>query len=259
MVGRIPGPICFMTDAGIDEGTLSRTRMPTPETSGTYTLTPVKSKRQLTDTEKKLVADVKNALQEGLAPIIPIKSGAYWVTWVENNAKNSRKMSELNTAFKANAEAFIKALEDAGATVKIRNTKRSAKSAYLFHWSWKIALGKCKASDTEKMAGVDIEWNHGDDEKSKSAALEMVTGFGLAVPPQSTDAPSLTSNHIAGKAIDMDITWTGTIKVKKKDNTEVSVIYMANVNANTVLHTIGASYNVIKRTTDAPHWSVNGG
>lgn len=108
------------------------------------------------------------------------------------------------------------------------------------------------------MAGVDVQWDHGDDAKSKAGAKEMVSGFGLAVPPKSTNAPGLKSNHISGKAIDMNIKWTGKIKVKKKDNTEVEVTYMQNVNSNTVLHAIGESYGVKKLKTDAPHWSYNG-
>jgi len=86
----------------------------------------------------------------------------------------------------------------------------------------------------------------------------MVNGFGLAVPPRSNNPPSLASNHIAGKAIDMTIKWSGTIKVKKKNKTEVAVTYKPNVNTNTVLHTIGDSYGVKKLKTDAPHWSYNG-
>ena len=70
--------------------------------------------------------------------------------------------------------------------------------------------------------------------------------------------PSLTSNHIAGKAIDMDITWSGTLKVKKKDGTEVEVAYMSNPNANMKLHEVGASYGVKKLTNDKPHWSYDG-
>ncbi len=84
------------------------------------------------------------------------------------------------------------------------------------------------------------------------------TGFGLAVPPDSTVAPSLSSNHIAGKAIDMDIIWIGKLKVKKKDGTEVEVTYMKNPNLNTKLHAVGASYAVKKHTSDKPHWSHNG-
>lgn len=189
---------------------------------------------------------------------MPTKSGTYWITWANAHAKNSNKVDDLEASFKSNVKAFIKALTDAGATVDISTTKRSDKRAYLFHWSWKISQGKCKPSDAKKMIGVDIEWDHGDDKKSKAGALEMVKGFGLAVPPRSMNPPSLTSNHIAGKAIDMTIKWSRIIKVKKKDKTEVSVTYMTNVNANTALQTIGDSYGVKKLKTDAPHWSFNG-
>ena len=108
------------------------------------------------------------------------------------------------------------------------------------------------------MVGVDIDWDHGDETKSKNGAKEMVTGFGLAVPPKSTNPPSLTSNHIAGKAVDMTIKWTGKIKITKKDGTQVEVTYMSNVNGNTALHEAGESYGVKKLKTDAPHWSYNG-
>lgn len=186
------------------------------------------------------------------------KSGKSWVTWADSHAKNSSSIDDLEAGFKLKAKEFIKALEDAGATVKVTATKPSDKRAYLFHWSWKIALGKAKPSDATKKAGVDIEWDHGDPAKSKAGAKEMVDGFGLAVPPRSSVAPSLTSNHIAGTAIDMTITWTGKIKVKNKQGQSVEVQYMTNVNANTVLHAIGDTYGVKKLKTDAPHWSHNG-
>jgi hypothetical protein len=186
------------------------------------------------------------------------KSGKYWVTWANQHAKNSASVNDLVEPFRANVKAFCQALEAAGATVSVTSTRRDAKRAYLFHWAWKIALGKAKPSDATALAGVDIEWDHGDLAKSKAGAQEMVSGFGLAVPPKSTVAPSLHSNHIAGKAVDMDITWTGEIKVKKKDGAEVAVTYFADPNANTMLHAVGESYAVKKHKTDAPHWSVDG-
>ena len=189
---------------------------------------------------------------------MPEKSGTYWVTWANAHAKNSSSIDDLESDFKEKVKAFIKALEDAGATVGVTATKRNEKRAYLFHWSWKIALGKAKPSDAPAKTGVDIQWDHGDDTKSKEGAQAMVDGFGLAVPPASTDAPSLVSNHISGKAIDMDIEWTGKIKVKNKDEKEVEVTFNSDVNANTVLHDIGATYGVKKLKSDAPHWSYNG-
>ena len=153
---------------------------------------------------------------------------------------------------------FIAALEAAGATVTVGATKRSDKRAYLFHWSWKIYLDKCKPGDPPAKAGVEIQWDHGDLAASKQGAKEMVVGFGLSVPPASTVAPSLTSHHIAGRAIDMTIAWKGSIEVKSKAGLVVSVPFMANANANTKLHQVGESYGVKKLKTDAPHWSTDG-
>lgn len=189
---------------------------------------------------------------------MPTKSGKYWVTWANSNALNSSSVSDLDLTFRTKVKAFIKALKDAGATVKVSATKRSDKRAYLFHWSWKISQGKCKPADAKSMNGVDIQWDHGDLAKSKAGALEMVKGFGLAVPPRSLFAPSLSSNHIDGKAIDMTISWKDDLKVKNKDGTETTVTYMQSVNKNTALHKVGESYGVKKLKSDAPHWSYNG-
>lgn len=186
------------------------------------------------------------------------KSGREWVTWANAHATNSSKVEDLESGFRTKAKEFIATLQAAGATVTVSATRRSDKRAYLFHWSWKIHLDRCTPSDPPPKAGVDIEWDHGDLAASKQGAKEMVEGFGLAVPPASTVAPSLTSNHIAGRAIDMTITWTGTLQVKNKAGVVVSVPFMSDVNANTALHQVGESYGVKKLRSDAPHWSHNG-
>ena len=185
-------------------------------------------------------------------------SGNYWVTWANANAKNSDQIDDLEAGFRKKVEAFIQALEDAGATVAIRATLRSDKRAYLFHWCWMIGLRKAKPSEATAKPGVPIGWNHGSLQESVDGAKEMIHGFGLAVPPPSMVPPSLTSNHIAGKAIDMDITWAGTLEVKKKDGTVIEVPYMSDPNANVKLHQVGASYGVKKLTNDKPHWSYDG-
>src|SRR6266850_5385047 len=69
-------------------------------------------------------------------------SGKYWVTWADTNAKNSDQIEDLEEDFRGKVKEFKKALEDAGAKVEPTTTTRSDKRAYLFHWSWKIALGK---------------------------------------------------------------------------------------------------------------------
>ena len=189
------------------------------------------------------------------------KSGKYWVKWANTHANPSSNIEDLESVFKSSVKEFIKALEDAGITVKTGETKRSKERALLYHWSWKIALGKCKASDADndKMPGVDIQWDHGNDDESKAGAQEMVDGFHLAVPPKSTVAPAKTSTHIEGKAIDMTITWSGEKEVKKKNQSApVKVIFNPDVNQNAILHEIGESYGIKKLKNDAPHWSYNG-
>ena len=52
------------------------------------------------------------------------------------------------------------------------------------------------------------------------------------------------SNNINGKAIDMTIKFTGTIKVKKMDGTEVSVTFLSNVNTNIELHFVGMRISI---------------
>jgi len=186
------------------------------------------------------------------------KSGKYWVKWANKNAKNSVSIDTLETTFKKNVKDFIAALETAGATVTIEATKRPLKRASLFHWAWKIAGKKIKASEAKAITGVDIDWVHETEEKSIAAAKEMTTGFNLAIPPRSTVAPSLTSNHVTGKAIDMSITWVGILEVKKRDGTAVKVKYNSNPNIMLLLHAVGKSYGVKKHLSDAPHWSTNG-
>jgi hypothetical protein len=186
------------------------------------------------------------------------KSGRFWVSWANENAKNSSSVNDLAEPFQSNVKAFLQALKDAGCDVTVSVTRRSGKRAYLFHWSWLIGLGKVPASDATPLDGVDIDWDHGSDSESQQGAREMIEGFGLAVPPSSTNAPALNSNHIDGQAIDMAIEWTGTANIAKKDGAVVPVEFMPNVNKNIALHLVGASYGVRKLITDTPHWSFDG-
>lgn len=89
--------------------------------------------------------------------LAPKKSGSYWVTWANANAKNSNRLDDLEAVFRANVKAFVNALKNAGATIAVSATRRSDKRAYLFHWAWKISQSKCKPADAKKMIGVDIQ------------------------------------------------------------------------------------------------------
>ncbi len=182
------------------------------------------------------------------------KSGAAWFKANQSKFPNSNKISDLDSSFKPKVQAFIKALEDAGAKVKVSATLRNATRAALMHWSFKVAKGKVKPKDVPKIKGADIEWDHGDDKASVDAAKEMAGKQGFDIVYQ----PSLTSRHIEGKAIDMTITWQKDLKIKNKKGEDVTIDSAPRTGQNTDLHAVGATYGVVKLASDPPHWSTDG-
>jgi hypothetical protein len=175
-------------------------------------------------------------------------SGPHWVA----RFPTSRSSDDLDQPFQSKVEAFVGALEAAGAEVQIFATRRPAERAYLMRCAWDISHGRLEPADVPTMPGVDIEWDHGDDAASIAAATEMVDYFWLA------HRPSLNSRHIDGRAIDMHITWTGKLKIVDGKGKTRTISAPRNGAENRALHAVGASYGVRKLVTDAPHWSSDG-
>ena len=89
--------------------------------------------------------------------------------------------------------------------------------------------------------------------QASQAALDMVKLFNLAY------RPSLTSNHIRGKAIDMNISWKGTLELTQPAPLLARIEGRPRTEQNRELHQIGASvFGVRKLISDPPHWSFNG-
>jgi hypothetical protein len=80
----------------------------------------------------------------------------------------------------------------------------------------------------------------------------MVHGYGMAF------IAVLTSNHTKGLAIDMDITWAGTLNLKTADGSARNISTAPRDNGNAELQEVGRSYGVFKLKSDPPHWSVDG-
>ncbi len=182
----------------------------------------------------------------------PPLSGADW--WNANQAKypNSAAVADLIQPFRDNVTAFLKALKDAGATVAISSTRRNATRAHLMHYSWCVAKGSVAPGKVPILPGLAIVWDHGDLAKSRAAAQQMVALFQVAFEP------SLTSRHIEGRAIDMTIGWTGTLKLKDKQGKPREIAAPRSGDTNPDLHKVGASYGLIKLLSDPPHWSDDG-
>lgn len=180
-------------------------------------------------------------------------SGKAW--WRSNQGaySNSRDIDDLEPGFRARVEAFVGAIKQAGATVVVNATRRNATRAFLMHYSWKVAYGEIAPHEVPKHAGLVIDWDHGDLEVSRNAAKDMVQLFGMA------HIASLTSNHIKGKAIDMNISWKEVLTISKPSPLLTRIESRPRTGQNRELHEIGASvYGVYKLVSDPPHWSYNG-
>jgi hypothetical protein len=195
-------------------------------------------------------------------------SGPAWVS----KFPTSDQIKDLDPTFRHKVQLFLKALKAAHASVQVSATRRPRQRAYLMHYSWCLAH-EWKGLKADKVpafvpdgqeANVDIQWLHsGTDGKpdfaaSKRAAQEMVDLYDMH---RLKVAPALKSMHIAGKAIDMTILWTGDLTILNARGEKVVIKGLPKNGTNAHLIVVGASYGVrhllhIKK--DPPHWSTNG-
>jgi hypothetical protein len=178
-------------------------------------------------------------------------SGKAWWHANQANYPNSAVLADLASPFRENAARFIEALKAAGARVSVSATRRNENRAKLMNACWRVAEGSLHPRDVPTIQGCSIVWDHGDEESSRRCAREMVDLFQIAFQP------SLTSLHIQGRAVDMTISWEGTIQVKDAQG-KPRAVSAPRSGQNKVLQTIGASYGVIKLASDPPHWSDTG-
>ena len=178
-------------------------------------------------------------------------SGRSWLQANQARFPNSAMLADLASPFRENVVRFTDSLKAAGAKIRVSATRRNEGRAKLMNACWRIAEGSLKPGDVPAIADCDIKWDHGDDKASRRGAREMVETFGIAFPP------SLTSLHILGRAIDMTISWEGTIKVADARGA-LRAVSAPRDGSNKVLQAIGASYGVRKLATDPPHWSDTG-
>ena len=196
-------------------------------------------------------------------------SGSQWVS----QFPTSVDLEDLAEPFRTNAKAFIGALKAAGASVTISATYRPRERAYLMHYAYRIAREgldptrvppfsgngvRTKKKKGASAAGLDIDWVHRDKsgkvdlQASGNAAEDMVAGYGIVY------RPVLRSNHTLRLAVDMTISWSGTLTLLNKRGQKVSISSTPRSGGNHDLIAVGASYDVIKLVSDPPHWSADG-
>lgn len=177
-------------------------------------------------------------------------SGASWVS----KFPGSTSTAKLSSSFRPGVDSFISAMRNAGATVSIGTTLRPVERAYLMHYSWRIANSDIDPADVPALAGVDIAWVHGTIGASRQAAQDMVNGY------QIVAKPAYPTKHSDGMAIDMTISWAGTLTILNSSGTSTAITSEPRTGMNADLTEVGATYGVVKATFsgDPPHWSDDG-
>lgn len=180
----------------------------------------------------------------------------------------SDELSDLDSDFRRNVEAFIEALEQGGAKVEVLATVWPPELAYLLHWAWQIAKDDLHPLavppieeidfNAEVKAEVDISWWHGSLEASRAVAAEIVEAAGIG---HLDEPPVLASHHVAGEAIDMKISWGGELLVQDPLGGEVIIFSSPKDETNPDLIELAALYGIIHyedEDKDPVHWSVDG-
>lgn len=174
-------------------------------------------------------------------------SGPAWVA----RFPDDRELSSLELPFAIACQAFLEALAAAGAEVRILATRRPRERDYLMHFAYCIATALIDPALVPPMPGVAIDWVHATPVASRDAAQAMIDGYGLR------DLPLLDASHCAGRGIDLEIAWSGTLRIACADGTSVDIAAPRD-GSNLWLHVVGASYGVHKPSGAPPHWSDDG-
>ena len=189
-----------------------------------------------------------------LCPTGTTLSGTSWIA----QFPDSKSTGTLVQPFRDHVNSFITALKNAGAAVTITQTYRPPQRAYLMYYAYKIAKKGLDPRKVPTMAGVPICWLYAkadgsfDLALSQKAAAQMVTAYKIVYQP------ALASNHTKGLAIDMNISWSGTLQITEANGTVVKITTSPKSGMNSTLWTVGTTYQVFKLATDPPHWSYNG-
>ncbi|MES2160522.1 MAG: hypothetical protein V4476_05155 [Pseudomonadota bacterium] len=108
------------------------------------------------------------------------------------------------------------------------------------------------------MQGVNINWDHGTKEESVKAARDMTSALDIQTLQTK---PALRSQHNAGLAIDMNISWEKTVEIKDASGAIVKINTSPRTGMNKQLIEVARTYGVKKYSgagRDFPHWSNNG-
>ncbi len=171
--------------------------------------------------------------------------------WCERFPTSS-SLDTLIPPFRDKVKRFLAALEAGNAKVSVNATFRPKQRAYLMHYAWQIANGAAKPGAVPPMSGVEIGWVHSTNAESVSAAQAMIATYAVEYQP------ALTSRHMQGLAIDMDIDWDGDLLIDDGKGRHLALETTPRDGMNQALWSVATSYGVMKLTSEPPHWSSDG-
>ncbi len=225
------------------------------------------TQQQINPAEAEKMGDLlgqKEADEDTDKPERELLSSENWV----KKYPASDKLADLDSAFGQGVTKFVNAIEKGGASVEILSTQWPAERAYMMHFAWLIAHEEIHPQqvppideidfDTNVSATLDMIWWHGNLEDSQKAAEEMLEAFGI---DELEEPPVLQSRHISGEAIDMRISWGGSLTLVTPGEEEITIESGPNDETNEELIGIAAMFGVIHYSDpeeDAVHWSVDG-
>jgi hypothetical protein len=96
-------------------------------------------------------------------------------------------------------------------------TFRPKERVYLMHWAWSVSKGAVNPAFVPSMPGVAIRWEHQTLAKAKAAARQMVTASGMV------QIAALNSRHTDHRAIDMTLSWSGNLSIKRSDGSTKTI------------------------------------
>lgn len=169
----------------------------------------------------------------------------------------STRIDDLKEPFKGNLKRFHAAMTQAGMRIAITTTYRPEERSYLMHYATQITRNKESPAAVPSWRGVNIDWTHQDPRsarialgKAKSAARDMVLGYGIGSKPVSMPGRSA---HNFSQAIDMAISgFAGKTMLDAQGKSRKIKNFID-------LKAVGASYGVIwYGPEDSVHWSLDG-
>jgi hypothetical protein len=181
-------------------------------------------------------------------------SGVAWVT----RYPNSQSTSDLDPTFKTAVESFIAAMQTAGATVSINQTRRTPENEYLMYHAYRVGDAGVDPTSVPANADINICWAHRDTSGKVDKAASAAAAHSMVQAWHIVYAPAAASRHGQGLAIDMDISWTGNLAINDSAGKAVNISSTPRDGGNADLQTVGRGYGVIKLASDPPHWSSDG-